>query len=485
MKTRGLSLLLALVMVLGLLSAPAQAAEGAEEISSQAQLAEMTDGGSYILTADIVLSEWQAISFSGSLDGNGHTITLSGTPLFDTLSGTVKNLLLDGSVSDSKNAGALAYSVTGGTVQNCWSGASVSVGYIATPAGFAGKLTGGVIKSCLSTSPLKSYDKGIASTADASSRISNCYWLPASSPSGGSFAGEDNQKITADDYLVAMANLNAAHEEGLLYWTMGQDGVPRPTSEAAPEVERTQLDQAISQAAALREEEYTPRSWSALEAALQSAQAVGQDATQAEVNAAAKALTDAMAALVVRGDKTALEELCNSVRDKTDAVSGEEGICYTAESWAAFADARTAANAVLEDENADERQVLDAREALQQALEGLIPDRTGVTAEERAALGGEMEKAPGEKGWYLRARRPGQPGHADHRPLPPGEPGVRRAAGDALCRCGAGRLVCRRGGLGWGKRDRQRRGRRRLRARKGHYPGADGHHVLPLRLLSR
>lgn len=303
MKTRGLSLLLALVMVLGLLSAPAQAAEGAEEISSQAQLAEMTDGGSYILTADIVLSEWQAISFSGSLDGNGHTITLSGTPLFDTLSGTVKNLLLDGSVSDSKNAGALAYSVTGGTVQNCWSGASVSVGYIATPAGFAGKLTGGVIKSCLSTSPLKSYDKGIASTADASARISNCYWLSASSPSGGSFAGEDNQKITADDYLVAMANLNAAHEEGLLYWTMGQDGVPRPTSETAPEVERTQLDQAISQAAALREEEYTPRSWSALEAALQSAQAVGQDATQAEVNAAAKALTDAMAALVVRGTR--------------------------------------------------------------------------------------------------------------------------------------------------------------------------------------
>lgn len=102
MKTRGLSLLLALVMVLGLLSAPAQAAEGAEEISSQAQLAEMTDGGSYILTADIVLSEWQAISFSGSLDGNGHTITLSGTPLFDTLTGTVKNLLLDGSVRQQK-----------------------------------------------------------------------------------------------------------------------------------------------------------------------------------------------------------------------------------------------------------------------------------------------------------------------------------------------------------------------------------------------
>ena len=37
----------------------------------------------------------------------------------------------------------------------------------------------------------------------------------------------------------------------------------------------------------------------------------------------------------------------------------------------------------------------ERREDLQQALEGLIPDRTGVTAEERAALGGEMEKAPG------------------------------------------------------------------------------------------
>ena len=82
MKKRVLSLLLVFVMVLGLLPSGVLAAEGGTEVSSQEDLAGMTDGR-YILTADIGLSEWTAIDFSGSLDGNGHTITLAGQPLFN------------------------------------------------------------------------------------------------------------------------------------------------------------------------------------------------------------------------------------------------------------------------------------------------------------------------------------------------------------------------------------------------------------------
>lgn len=70
MKKRLMSLLLVLTMVLGLLPTGALAAEGAAEISDQIGLAGMTDG-SYILTQDITLSEWTAIDFSGTLDGNG------------------------------------------------------------------------------------------------------------------------------------------------------------------------------------------------------------------------------------------------------------------------------------------------------------------------------------------------------------------------------------------------------------------------------
>lgn len=56
MKKRVLSLLLVFVMVLGLLPSGVLAAEGVTEVSSQEDLAGMTDGR-YILTADIGLSK--------------------------------------------------------------------------------------------------------------------------------------------------------------------------------------------------------------------------------------------------------------------------------------------------------------------------------------------------------------------------------------------------------------------------------------------
>ena len=114
MKKRVLSLLLVFVMVLGLLPSGVLAAEGVTEVSSQEDLAGMTDGR-YILTADIGLSEWTAIDFSGSLDGNGHTITLAGQPLFNELSGNVQNLCLSGEVTDEDGiVGALARTQTKG-----------------------------------------------------------------------------------------------------------------------------------------------------------------------------------------------------------------------------------------------------------------------------------------------------------------------------------------------------------------------------------
>ena len=122
MKKRVLSLLLVMVMVLGLLPTGVLAADGTTEVSSQEGLAGMT-GGSYILTQDITLSDWTAIDFSGTLDGNGHIITLAGQPLFNKLSGSVQNLLLDGVVDYSDSAvGALAVTINNGTVNNCWSG---------------------------------------------------------------------------------------------------------------------------------------------------------------------------------------------------------------------------------------------------------------------------------------------------------------------------------------------------------------------------
>lgn len=79
------------------------------------------------------------------------------------------------------------------------------------------------------------------------------------------------------------------------------------TGTMADAVDTTELEKAIAKAEELDEDRYTEGSWSAVEEALAHAKAVlaDPDATQEEVNAAAKALNDAMAALKLReGDDT-------------------------------------------------------------------------------------------------------------------------------------------------------------------------------------
>jgi len=113
-----ISLMLALILVvstailLGTFSL--NAAES--DIASAEDFMAMTDG-SYTLTEDITLTETLA-SFSGTLDGNGHTITVS-APVFAELTGTVKNLTVAGAIeiTEGGNVGALASVVSGATVE--------------------------------------------------------------------------------------------------------------------------------------------------------------------------------------------------------------------------------------------------------------------------------------------------------------------------------------------------------------------------------
>lgn len=58
----------------------------------------MAPNGVYYLAADITVSETYADLFTGTLDGNGKTITTS-VPLFAMFGGTVKNVTLEGAVS--------------------------------------------------------------------------------------------------------------------------------------------------------------------------------------------------------------------------------------------------------------------------------------------------------------------------------------------------------------------------------------------------
>ena len=90
-------LVCALLVAVLPLSAGAQAPAG-EPVASAEELAAMEPDGTYYLSADVtVTGEWQYAEFKGTLDGNGHTISLDGATLsgglFAILNGaTVKNL---------------------------------------------------------------------------------------------------------------------------------------------------------------------------------------------------------------------------------------------------------------------------------------------------------------------------------------------------------------------------------------------------------
>lgn len=73
--------------------------EGTAVVTAE-EFAAMKADGKYYLAADIELSSSYADSFTGVFDGNGHTVTTTAT-LFVHLNGTVKNLIINGSLTDN------------------------------------------------------------------------------------------------------------------------------------------------------------------------------------------------------------------------------------------------------------------------------------------------------------------------------------------------------------------------------------------------
>ncbi len=137
-----------------------------------------------------------------------------------------------------------------------------------------------------------------------------------------------------------------------------------------PEADKTALNTAITAAEALVEADYTAETWAAMQTALSEAKTVAanEEATQEEVDAAAKALNDAVTALekpvVVIVDKTAL----NAAIEAAEALAEAD---YTAETWAAMAEALTAAKTVAADEEATQEEVDAAAKALNDAVAAL------------------------------------------------------------------------------------------------------------------
>ena len=156
MKKRVISLLLALVLAVSLLPTAAWAAE-AEKISTPEQFAGMDADGNYILTKNITVSTPYAKDFSGTFDGNGHTITLDISSnganyvgLFKKLAGgaAIKNVITTGFVTVNTTAnnrnhvGGIAGSVNTYNgdiiIEKCWNKAQIE----------GGQAIGGILGSC-------------------------------------------------------------------------------------------------------------------------------------------------------------------------------------------------------------------------------------------------------------------------------------------------------------------------------------------------
>lgn len=133
-------------------TAPMLAAAGAvQNIGTAEAFAEMDASGSYTLTKDIIVTEPYASDFSGTFDGNGHTVTLNitsgsaNTGLFKKLVGgaTVKNVITSGSITvNANNVGGItgvADTELGAiTISNCKNEAAIK----------GNKVVGGILGGC-------------------------------------------------------------------------------------------------------------------------------------------------------------------------------------------------------------------------------------------------------------------------------------------------------------------------------------------------
>lgn len=148
----------------------------------------------------------------------------------------------------------------------------------------------------------------------------------------------------------------------------------------------TELNAKIAEAEAIDAELYTAESYAVLTSAIGAAKTVKEnaDAVQADVDAAAKVIDDAIKALVVENVdeiKASLEALTQKV-EKLLTVKSESD--YTAESWTALNDALTAAKTALKSE---EPLSYKGYEKLQNDLSGAYTGLKTVSKSESEYLG--------------------------------------------------------------------------------------------------
>lgn len=208
-------------------AAPMLAAAGAvQDIGTAEAFAAMEPGGNYQLTANITVTAPYANDFTGTFDGNGHTVTLdiegnsANVGLFRKLGGgaTVKNVTVAGQVTATgkNNVGGIAGNADGNvTIENCKNTASIKgskavggiLGYSEPGSGFV------TISSCANMGSVSGTRKqvgGIAGNVVGTHIIRNCYNQGDISDGAGILGRGTKGVLVENCYTVGSVETNGA-----------------------------------------------------------------------------------------------------------------------------------------------------------------------------------------------------------------------------------------------------------------------------------
>ena len=237
-------------------------------VSSAEAFAAMDASGSYTLTADIIVTAPYANEFTGTFDGNGHTVTLNITAstayvgLFSKLAdgAVVKNVKVDGTVSGTEGVAGIAAQANGATISGCINCAEIS----ATErhvGGIVGKMGGGTVENCYNTGAISSSRTrpinmgGIAGYVDGGASVENCYNTGSITGSGSNTAavvGWDAATVKNCYYLESTYKVGAC----------GNDGYTDPTvSKTDAEMRSGDIVALLGSAFMVKSGDYPALSW--------------------------------------------------------------------------------------------------------------------------------------------------------------------------------------------------------------------------------
>lgn len=186
---KNMAVLLSFLMIVVICSSAAPAVFAREDageavaVNDAAAFAAMDQTGNYYLTADITLSATYNGTFAGTLDGKGHTVTVS-APVFENVKGTVKDLVIKGKVEDTSAeliAALAVNAVPGAVFEKIVNNASVigDANNTKRAAGIIALITKGdgtvTVSGCKNTGKIVGYVAGgVIARAEAKTEVRNC-----------------------------------------------------------------------------------------------------------------------------------------------------------------------------------------------------------------------------------------------------------------------------------------------------------------------